>query len=167
MDKLSQLLKKQVVKSADIVITKSKLNKRTCFFISYLRVFSKHKFKSQLLLKTNKIKKKSSRIYHMKSPDKIVDNCVELKHIDFSFNTFDEDSMNYFVNNLTTKIEKVALTFQSYLYDKYVEHLVKRCNKIKWLILVNTPITNKCLMSIIRELKVIFLVELKLIFNNL
>ena len=41
MDKHSKLIKEEVVKCANMVEAKSKLNKQTCLFIRYLRVSEK------------------------------------------------------------------------------------------------------------------------------
>ena len=82
----------------------------------------------------------------------IVENCLELEYANFAFTDLDEDSVKCLANNLTPKIVKLDLSFQSCLDDVNLGTLVKRCNKINNLIVKNTLITNYGLNEIIKNL---------------
>ena len=82
----------------------------------------------------------------------IVENCLELEYANFAFTDLDEDSVKCLANNLTPKIVKLDLSFQSCLHDVNLGTLVRRCNKINNLIVKNTLITNYCLNEIIENL---------------
>ena len=98
---------------------------------------------------------------NLESMKHIVDNCRELREIDFSANygknTYEsmipEDAFDYLANNLTPKIEKLNLFSQWNLEDKHVKALVSRCNKITELNLYGTLVSKDALMSIIGNLK--------------
>ena len=89
----------------------------------------------------------------------IVDNCLELREIAiFGRKSCDiecripQDAMEYFVNNLTSKIEKIDLGYQSNLEDLYFKTLVSRCTQLTELCLAHTQITNKSVTYIIKHL---------------
>ena len=89
----------------------------------------------------------------------IVKNCLELREITI-FGKKDrdiecrlpQDAMEYLVNNLTSKIEKIDLSYQSNLEDVYFKTLVSRCTQLTELCLADTQITNKSVTYIIKHL---------------
>ena len=100
-------------------------------------------------------------IRKMKLPtiQNIVKNCLELREITiFGKKDCDiecrlpQDAMEYFVNNLTSKIEKIDLGYQSNLDDMYFKTLVSRCTQLTELCLAHTQITNKSVTYIIKHL---------------
>ena len=72
----------------------------------------------------------------------IIDDLTELKEL----NLFDTDlsiqTVDYLVNNITTKIEKLSLRSLYYVRDRHVKTLVKRCKNITELDLFDTAITE-------------------------
>ena len=62
----------------------------------------------------------------------ITRHCVNLKEANFNYYGLKEDSINYLVKNLTTKIERLCLSCTP-LKDEQVKVLVSRCNKISVL----------------------------------
>ena len=86
---------------------------------------------------------------------KIVGNCTELKELSLHNTQMHETSVDFFVSNLTSKIEKLDLFGMSHLRDKHVKTLVTRCNKITDLNLggPNSGITKQSLNFIIEHLK--------------
>ena len=72
----------------------------------------------------------------------IIDDFTELKEL----NLFDTDlsiqSVDYLVNNITTKIEKLSLRSLYFVRDRHVKTLVKRCKNITELDLFDTAITE-------------------------
>ena len=82
----------------------------------------------------------------------IVDNCVELKQLNLAGTNLSEKSIEYLVNNLTVKMEKLSLFHLSAVSDEYIKILVKRCNRISALDLGSTSITDDSLTSIIENL---------------
>lgn len=62
--------------------------------------------------------------------------CRELKELNVNGDGLaglcglDEDSIDFLVKNLTTKIEKLDISFQEYFGDKHLKILVERCNKL-------------------------------------
>ena len=85
----------------------------------------------------------------------ILDNCTELKELSLRKTRIHSTSVDYFVSNLTSKIEKLDLFGMSHLMDKHVKTLVTRCNKITELNLGGwkSGITKQSLNFIIEHLK--------------
>ena len=59
--------------------------------------------------------------------EEILLNCVELKEANFEGEIDDEE---FFVNNLTPKIEKLNISYNAGFKDKHIVQLVKRCKNI-------------------------------------
>ena len=85
----------------------------------------------------------------------ILDNCTKLKELSLRKTGIHSTSVDYFVSNLTSKIEKLDLFGMSHLMDKHVKTLVTRCNKITELNLGGwkSGITKQSLNFIIEHLK--------------
>jgi hypothetical protein len=64
------------------------------------------------------------------SMEEILLNCTELKEANFKNQIKDVD---FFVNNLTPKIEKLNISYNDVFLSKHVVQLVKRCNSISEL----------------------------------
>ena len=64
------------------------------------------------------------------SVQNIVAKCVELKEINFADTMLSQDSVNFLVQNLTSKIEKVNLSGLE-IMDEHIELLLNKCKKIK------------------------------------
>ena len=62
-------------------------------------------------------------------------------------------------DNLTPNILKLNLEYQECVWDKHVNTLVRRCNKITDLTLTKTSITNDSVTSIIKHLKLLELLD--------
>ena len=77
----------------------------------------------------------------------MVDSCVELTEVNFGGTMMSgTDRINYIVNKLTPKVEKLSLRNLTYLRDGHIKTLVSRCNRITELELVeNTELTNNSL----------------------
>jgi len=60
----------------------------------------------------------------------IVLNCVELKEANFKSQIVLDRDVEFFANNLTTKIEKLNISDNDSFDDKHIESLLKRCNNI-------------------------------------
>ena len=88
---------------------------------------------------------------NLKSIKCIVKNCPLLTEVDFGETYLCEESINFLVKNLSTKIEKLRLRFG--VRDEHVKILVNRCHKIKSLNLSSCEITNNSLKNIIENLK--------------
>ena len=82
----------------------------------------------------------------------IVDSCVELKQLNLAGTNLSEKSIEYLVNNLTVKMEKLSLFHLSAVSDEYIKILVKRCNRLSALDLGSTSITDDSLTSVIENL---------------
>jgi hypothetical protein len=89
----------------------------------------------------------------LESIQKITKNCVELKNIDFASTELSKDSINFLVNNLTLKVEKIDLGCHLNFEDEELKALVTRCNKLSVLNLLNTSITNDSLTHIVENLQ--------------
>ena len=66
----------------------------------------------------------------------IVKFCVELREFNFAVIFMKEESFNFIMNNITTKIEKIRLGshgYQTVVKDSQMKTLVTRCNKISAL----------------------------------
>ena len=98
---------------------------------------------------------------------KIVENCNELEELCLHKTWLPETSIDFFVSNLTSKIQKLDLFGMSHLRDEHVKILVTRCKKITELNLGgwNSGITKKSLSLIIEHLK-LTLVKLNLEFTE-
>ena len=85
----------------------------------------------------------------------ILDICNKLKELSLRKTGIHSRSVDYFVSNLTSKIEKLDLFGMFHLMDKHVKTLVTRCNKITELNLGgwNSGITKRSLNFIIEHLK--------------
>ena len=60
----------------------------------------------------------------------IVTKCDDLKEINFADTMLSQDSVNFLVKNLTSKIEKVNLSGLE-IMDEHIELLLKKCKQIK------------------------------------
>ena len=60
----------------------------------------------------------------------IVLNCVELKEANFKSQIVLDRDVEFFVNNLTPKIEKLNISDNEGFNDEHIESLFKRCNNI-------------------------------------
>ena len=98
---------------------------------------------------------------------KIVENCKELEELCLHKTGLHETSIDFFVSNLTSKIQKLDLFGMSHLRDEHVKVLATRCQKITELNLGgwNSGITKKSLSLIIEHLK-LTLVKLNLEFTE-
>ena len=63
----------------------------------------------------------------------IVKFCVELREFNFVVVSISEESFNFIMNNITTKIERIRLGYLTFVKDKHIKTLVTRCNKISAL----------------------------------
>ena len=59
--------------------------------------------------------------------------CVELREFNFAVVSISEESFNFIMNNITTKIERIRLGYLTFVKDKHIKTLVTRCNKISAL----------------------------------
>ena len=101
------------------------VNARRSWYIECL--LPKAKMLTSLDLSINTRKNNDQYLVDSASMEEILLNCVELKEANFEGQITD---VTFFANNLTSKIEKLNI---SYNYDFMYEHilqLVKRCNKI-------------------------------------
>ena len=89
---------------------------------------------------------------NLESIQMITINCVNLKNVDFSETRLSKHSINFLVNNLTPKVEKLSLGYLENLKDEHVKALVARCNKLSVLNLQNTAITNDSLTHVSENL---------------
>ena len=87
--------------------------------------------------------------------EKILKNCTELKEFSLRKTRIHSTSVDFFVTNLTSKIEKLDLFGVSHLTDMHAKTLVTRCNKITELNLGGwkSRITTQSLNFIIEHLK--------------
>ena len=84
----------------------------------------------------------------------IVDNCVNLKEVDFTGCRLSENCVEILANNLSPKVEKLGLGgIGTNAKDKHIVELVSRCNKITSLNLAFRDITDISLTSIMKSLK--------------
>ena len=84
----------------------------------------------------------------------IAENCTELKELSLRSTDLPEQTIDFLVSNLTSKIEKLDLCGMSYLSDRHVKTLVTRCNKITELNLGGwTSITKLSILFIIKHLQ--------------
>jgi hypothetical protein len=83
----------------------------------------------------------------------IIKNCVELKELNLDFTSkIYFKSLSYLSHNLTPNIQKLSLRGH-YIYDEEIKRLVKRCNKISEIDVINAlPISGTALNSIIDNL---------------
>ena len=83
----------------------------------------------------------------------IIKNCVELKELNLDFTSkIYFKSLSYLSHNLTPNIQKLSLRGH-YIYDEEIKRLVKRCNKITEIDVINRlPISGTALNSIIDNL---------------
>ena len=89
---------------------------------------------------------------NLRSVQMITINCIDLKNIDFSETRLSKHSINFLVNKLTPKVEKLSLGYLENFKDEHVKALVTRCNKLSVLNLQNTTITNDSLTHISENL---------------
>ena len=91
-----------------------------------------------------------------------VNSCIELKELNLVKKDLTEDAINFLVNNLTPKIEKLSLSSIGQtsfsVTDEQIKTLVERCKKITSLDLEagrtrNPAITDNSITSIIKNLQ--------------
>lgn len=89
-----------------------------------------------------------------------VNSCIELKELNFSKKDITEDAINFLVNNLTPKIEKISLScigLASFsVKDEQIKALVERCSGITSLDLEagrTSAITDNSITNIIKNLR--------------
>ena len=84
----------------------------------------------------------------------ILKHCTQLTRIDLWDTNMSEDSMDFFVNNLSPKVKKISLSSNiENMKDRHIETLVSRCNRITKLDLSDTELTDTSITSIIQHLK--------------
>ena len=86
----------------------------------------------------------------------VVKICVELKELNVRLTDLSEDVVDFLVNNLTPKIEKLNLFSMAKANDEQIKTLVERCNKITSLHLRSSTFTDDSITRIIQNLKVIY-----------
>ena len=86
----------------------------------------------------------------------VVKTCVELKELNVRMTDLSEDVIDFLVNNLTPKIEKLDLFSMAKANDAQIKTLVERCNKITSLHLRSSTFTDDSITIIIQNLKVIY-----------
>ena len=86
----------------------------------------------------------------------VVKICVELKELNVRLTDLSEDVIDFLVNNLTPKIEKLNLFSMAKANDEQIKTLVERCNKITSLHLRSSTFTDDSITRIIQNLKVIY-----------
>ena len=89
----------------------------------------------------------------LESIQDITKNCAGLKNVDLLATGLSKDSINFLVNNLTPKVEKLSLGYLRNLKDDHVKTLVTRCNKLSILNFHGAKITNDSLTHIIENLQ--------------
>jgi Leucine-rich repeat (LRR) protein len=82
----------------------------------------------------------------------IIDKCVELEQLNFFQTRLSEESIDYLVKNITTKLSKLYL-FTNLVQDKHIEVLVGRCINLTELNIIRTGITTDSLNYIIEKLQ--------------
>jgi len=92
-------------------------------------------------------------ILSLESIQRICNKCVALKEINLRKTELSEDSVNFLVNNLTTRVDKLNLEQLKFLKDEHIKTLVKRCTRITSIDLRRTGATNESLKNIIGNLK--------------
>ena len=83
----------------------------------------------------------------------VVKNCVELKELNVRKTDLSEDAIDFLVNNLTPKIEKLDLFCMAKANDEQIKTLVERCSKITSLHLRSSTFTDNSITSIIQNLQ--------------
>ena len=85
----------------------------------------------------------------------ILNNCLQLKEIDFSGCSLSETCVELLVNQLSPNIEKLTLgAFGMYILDEHIATLVSRCKRITSLNLAfKTNLTDISLTNIMENLK--------------
>ena len=89
----------------------------------------------------------------LESIKKITKNCVDLKNIDLAGTKLSKDSIKFLVTNLTPNVEKLDLGYIRNLEDEDLKALVARCNKLSFLNLQLTSVTDISLTHIIENLQ--------------
>ena len=79
---------------------------------------------------------------NLDSIQKITNNCRILTNVDFCGTCLSVKSIKYLANYLTSTVEELNLGNLDNVKDDHVKTLVKRCDKIKLLILRHTAITT-------------------------
>ena len=88
----------------------------------------------------------------LESIQNITKNCAGLNNVDLIATRLSKDSINFLVNNLTPKVEKLSIGYLQNLKDDHVITLVNRCNKLSVLNLEHTRISYDSLTYIIKNL---------------
>ena len=101
-----------------------------------------------------------SKGWNLTSIQHIIKNCQQLREINFCNTSLSSQSIEFLVNNLTPRIEKLNLDFMTYFSDEHLNTLVTRARNIKALSLRGTPITDDSLISITNQLNTTDLEEL-------
>ena len=85
----------------------------------------------------------------------VIKSCIELKELNLAQRYLSEDAINFLVNNLTPKIEKLNLScsWPMVVKDEQIKTLVERCKKITSLDLQFSAITNNSITSITENLQ--------------
>ena len=78
----------------------------------------------------------------LESIQNITKNCAGLNNVDLIATRLSKDSINFLVNNLTPKVEKLSIGYLQNLKDDHVITLVNRCNKLSVLNFHGAKITN-------------------------
>ena len=84
----------------------------------------------------------------------ILKHCTQLIQIDLWDSNMSEDSMDFFVNNLSPNVKRISLSSNTEnMKDRHIETLVSRCNRITKLDLSDTKLTDTSIASVIQHLK--------------
>ena len=94
----------------------------------------------------------------LESVQRIFRLCQELTELKLCADYMDdrkdlcEESMDFLCNNLSTKIEKLDIAYQITFGDEQIKTLLKRCNRLTELGLMDTAVTDKSSKIIIKTL---------------
>ena len=84
----------------------------------------------------------------------ILKHCTQLTQIDLWDTNMSQDSMDFFVNNLSPNVKRISLSSNTEnMKDRHIETLVSRCNRITKLDLSDTELTHTSITSVIQHLK--------------
>ena len=94
----------------------------------------------------------------LESVQRIFSLCQELTELKFGADYLEdrkdlcEESVDFISNNLSTKIEKLDISYQTNFGDEQIKTLLKRCNRLTELALMDTDVSDKSVKMIIKTL---------------
>ena len=94
----------------------------------------------------------------LESVQRIFSLCQELTELKFGADYMEdrkdlcEESVDFICNNLSTKIEKLDISYQTNFGDEQIKILLKRCNRLTELALMDTVVSDKSVKIIIKTL---------------